>query len=69
MDDAMLISLPFLTAVASDDTDNGAALGEVTGQGAFPLSHQFGWHGGIHVQAPGGTSSEKVRAIAGGAIK
>ena len=64
----MLISLPFLTAVATDDTSAGNTLGEATGQGAFPLSHQFGWHGGIHVQAPGGTSPEKVRAIADGTV-
>ncbi|HTV86148.1 MAG TPA: hypothetical protein VME63_12110 [Dyella sp.] len=64
----MPISLPFPTSVSSDDNSTGNTLGEATGQGAFPLSHQFGWHGGIHLQAPGGTSPEKVRAIADGTV-
>ncbi|CAG9232789.1 conserved hypothetical protein [Paraburkholderia tropica] len=64
----MLVSLPFLTG-ATDDDASGDTLGEVTGQGAFPLSSQFGWHGGQHFQAPGNPDSpESVRAMADGSV-
>lgn len=65
----MLISLPFLTGAVSDDASSGNTLGEFTGKGGFPVSHEFGWHGGIHLEAPGGLNKpERVRAIADGTV-
>lgn len=43
--------------------------GDEPGHGAFPLSFNLGWHGGIHLKAPpNGTSFESVRAIADGTV-
>lgn len=68
----MLISAPFLRAVLqADDAESNAywSLGEKTGKGAFPVSHQFGWHGGVHLVAPGSPQKpEPVRAIADGVV-
>jgi predicted chitinase len=65
----MIVSLPFLTSVADDTADSGKTLGERAGQGAFPLSAQFGWHGGVHFEAPGHPNApEQVRAIADGTV-
>ncbi|WP_082160844.1 MULTISPECIES: peptidoglycan DD-metalloendopeptidase family protein [Burkholderia] len=69
----MLISYPFLRAPkpkTDEAQDEGAVgLGEKSGKGAFPVSHQFGWHGGVHLVAPGGDANpEPVRAIADGEI-
>ncbi|WP_334035203.1 peptidase M23 [Burkholderia cepacia] len=69
----MLISFPFLRTPEprTDDALNQGTfgLGERTGKGAFPVSHQFGWHGGVHLVAPGGDANpEPVRAIADGEI-
>ncbi|MCA8349725.1 peptidoglycan DD-metalloendopeptidase family protein [Burkholderia cepacia] len=69
----MLISLPFLRVPkprTDDDQNDGTfGLGEKSGKGAFPVSHQFGWHGGVHLVAPGGDANpEPVRAIADGEI-
>jgi len=69
----MLISPPFLQATAPQEIDmtrDGAmALGEKTGKGAFPVSHHFGWHGGVHLTAPGAPGNpEPVRAIADGEV-
>ncbi|SAK85797.1 hypothetical protein AWB80_05835 [Caballeronia pedi] len=64
----MLISAPFITGTA-DSNANENTLGELVGQGAFPISNEFGWHGGIHVQAPGAPQKpEWVRAIADGTV-
>jgi predicted chitinase len=68
----MLISAPFLRAVLqAEDAESNAywSLGERTGKGAFPVSHQFGWHGGVHLVAPGSPQNpEPVRAIADGVV-
>ncbi|KWA13386.1 hypothetical protein WL26_13410 [Burkholderia cepacia] len=69
----MLISFPFLRAPkprTDDDQNDGTfGLGEKSGKGAFPVSHQFGWHGGVHLVAPGGdVNPEPVRAVADGEI-
>ncbi len=69
----MLISFPFLRVpkprTADDQNDGTFGLGEKSGKGAFPVSHQFGWHGGVHLEAPGGDANpEPVRAIADGEI-
>lgn len=69
----MLISPPFLQATAPQEIDTTSgdvmALGEKTGKGAFPVSHRFGWHGGVHLTAPGAPGSpEPVRAIADGEV-
>ncbi|AIO22593.1 M23 family metallopeptidase [Burkholderia cepacia] len=69
----MLVSFPFLRVPkprTDDDQNDGTfGLGEKSGKGAFPVSHQFGWHGGVHLVAPGGDANpEPVRAIADGEI-
>ncbi|MGE8676217.1 MAG: peptidase M23 [Achromobacter kerstersii] len=68
----MLISAPFLRAVLqAEDAESNAfwSLGEKTGKGAFPVSHQLGWHGGVHLVAPGSPQNpEPVRAIADGVV-
>ncbi|WOD15824.1 peptidase M23 [Paraburkholderia kirstenboschensis] len=67
----MLISPPFLSADAQEDdpTQPVTTLGERSGKGAFPVSREFGWHGGIHLDAPGtGNHVEPVRAIADGEV-
>ena len=41
------------------------------GDGAFPVSYQLGWHGGVHLTAPAagnGSATEHVRAIADGTV-
>ena len=40
------------------------------GNGAYPVSHSFGWHGGAHLIAPRAASghAEPVRAIADGTV-
>ena len=71
----MLISSPFLSATSVIDNDDRVSsgeplLGERAGTGAFPVSHQFGWHGGMHLVAPkmrDGTP-ESVHAIADGEV-
>ncbi|RQP28188.1 M23 family metallopeptidase [Burkholderia ubonensis] len=69
----MLISFPFLRTPqpqTDDDRNDGTfGLGEKSGKGTFPVSHQFGWHGGVHLVAPGGDANpEPVRAIADGEV-
>ncbi|KUY94635.1 MULTISPECIES: peptidoglycan DD-metalloendopeptidase family protein [unclassified Burkholderia] len=69
----MLISFPFLRVPkprTDDDQNDGTfGLGEKSGKGTFPVSHQFGWHGGVHLVAPGGDANpEPVRAIADGEV-
>ncbi|REG59789.1 hydroxyethylthiazole kinase [Paraburkholderia sp. BL6669N2] len=67
----MLISQPFLSAAAHEDdsTQPVTTLGERSGKGAFPVSREFGWHGGIHLEAQGNAdSSEPVCAIADGEV-
>ncbi|OOW00959.1 hypothetical protein, partial [Pseudomonas sp. MF4836] len=69
----MLVSFPFLRNAdlqETDTIDDGTFnLGEKSGKGAFPVSHQFGWHGGVHLVAPGAPNDpEPVRAIADGEV-
>ncbi|WP_269511294.1 hypothetical protein [Burkholderia sp. IMCC1007] len=69
----MLISFPFLSTPrpkTEDDRNDGTfGLGEKSGKGSFPVSYQFGWHGGVHLVAPGDDKNpEPVRAIADGAV-
>lgn len=69
----MLISPPFLPArqvnQSDDDWLTSAMVCGQAGDGAFPLSFQLGWHGGVHLTAPVGSSStERVRAIADGTV-
>lgn len=69
----MLISPPFLpprTAQQSEDEWLDLAMnGDAPGRGAFPVSFNLGWHGGIHLTAPrAGNAHEPVRAIADGTI-
>jgi murein DD-endopeptidase MepM/ murein hydrolase activator NlpD len=69
----MLISPPFLVARGAAQTEddwiaacmNGGAVGD----GGFPVSAYFGWHGGLHLNAPmNGNVAQQVRAIADGTV-
>ena len=69
----MLISPPFLPARGATDTEdtwiNRCMAGGLPGQGAFPVSFNLGWHGGMHLTAPAnGNQWEPVRAIADGEV-
>ena len=69
----MLISPPFLTArganQSEDDWIDACIAGGAIGQGGFPVSSSFGWHGGLHLNAPmNGNVAEQVRAIADGTV-
>lgn len=69
----MLISPPFLLPRATNETDeqwiNRCMVGGEPSQGAFPLSFNLGWHGGMHLIAPmNGAQPEPVRAIADGTV-
>ncbi|SOZ14414.1 conserved hypothetical protein [Cupriavidus taiwanensis] len=70
----MLISPPFLPSRASNQTEDqwlaAAMPGGDPGDGAYPVSYNLGWHGGLHLQAPArsNTGMEPVCAIADGVI-
>lgn len=69
----MLISPPFLPTLINGESDeafiNRAMQGGIPGDGGFPLSFDFNWHGGIHLTAPQeGTTHLPVRAIADGTL-
>ena len=69
----MLISPPFLLARIEGETEDAwidrCMVGGTPGQGAFPVSFNLGWHGGMHFTAPrAGVSFEPVRAIADGTV-
>ena len=74
----MLISPPFLPARGATQTENdwldACMTGGAPGEGAFPVSFNLGWHGGVHLTAPAanpataGNLTEKVRAIADGTV-
>jgi predicted chitinase len=69
----MLISPPFLATRAANQTDDAwldtCMTGGAVGDGAFPVSLNLGWHGGIHLDAPmNGAVAESVRAIADGTV-
>ncbi|MFJ2322952.1 hypothetical protein [Pseudomonas sp. NPDC087817] len=69
----MLISPPFIPASVANETDHDyldrAMIAGEPGNGAFPVSYDMGWHGGVHLTAPQGTGGFlPVRAIADGKI-
>lgn len=69
----MLISPPFLLPLQNDEAEDAwidrCMQGGQPGEGAYPLSLNLGWHGGMHLTAPmNGTQSEPVRAIADGTV-
>ncbi|WP_164002586.1 M23 family metallopeptidase [Pyxidicoccus caerfyrddinensis] len=71
----MIISPPFLPARAADQSDNDwidvAMAGGQPGDGAYPVSHNLAWHGGMHLTAPMNateTAPLPVRAIANGTV-
>ena len=69
----MLISPPFLLPRNLADTDGAwidrCMVGGLPGQGAFPVSFNLGWHGGMHLIAPAnGAQREPVRAIVDGEV-
>jgi predicted chitinase len=69
----MLISPPFLpTRLATEAEDawiDRCMAGGQPGDGAFPLSFNLGWHGGMHLIAPMNVHQpEPVRAIADGTV-
>lgn len=69
----MLISPPFLVARTAAQTEDqwidACMSGGVVGDGGFPVSAYFGWHGGLHLNAPmNGNVAEQVRCIADGTV-
>jgi predicted chitinase len=69
----MLISPPFLPEREDDQTEedwlDDAMAGGDPGDGAYPVSLNLGWHGGIHFTAPtDGDAALPVRAIAHGTV-
>jgi hypothetical protein len=69
----MLISPPFLPTRIDQESDDAyvrrAMRGDAPGVGAFPVSHQNRWHGGLHLRAPFEHNEDlDVRAIADGIL-
>ncbi|MFS2123477.1 M23 family metallopeptidase, partial [Pseudomonas sp. Pseusp97] len=69
----MIISPPFIPAPIAGETDeafvNRAMPGGNLGDGAFPLSFDLNWHGGLHLRAPQENGKNlPVRAIADGTL-
>lgn len=68
----MLISPPFLPArgdLTEEQWLNLAMACGDPGAGAYPVSANLDWHGGVHLTAPlSGTTPEPVRAIADGTV-
>lgn len=69
----MIISPPFLTARSDNQTDAdyvaACMTGDTPGSGSYPVSHRLNWHGGLHLEAPAGTTGRlPVRAIADGTV-
>jgi len=69
----VLISPPFLPhrpeGMLDIDYIALAMKGDAPGNGAYPVSLDLGWHGGLHLKAPSGTNgAEPVRAIADGTV-
>ncbi|WP_193727575.1 M23 family metallopeptidase [Paraburkholderia franconis] len=74
----MIISPPFLSAAQPDAGNTVVPGGNVCtanmlectpGGGAYPVSFNLGWHGGVHLMAPSdGNQAAYVRAIADGKI-
>ncbi|MCG8906716.1 M23 family metallopeptidase [Pseudomonas sp. DP-17] len=69
----MIISPPFLPAPIAGETDEAfverAMPGGAVGDGAYPLSFDLNWHGGVHLRAPQENGRVlPVRAIADGTL-
>lgn len=69
----MIISPPFIPAPVAGETDEAfverAMPGGNLGDGAYPLSFDLNWHGGLHLQAPQENGKAlPVRAIADGTL-
>lgn len=70
----MIISPPFLPDgdVTQDQSSDDfvESYMQLTGDGKFPVSDYFQWHGGVHLVAPEGNNKTKVpvRAIADGKV-
>jgi predicted chitinase len=69
----MLISPPFLPTRNDHESDEAyvrrAMKGDAPGVGAFPVSHQNRWHGGLHLCAPFEHNEDlDVRAIGDGIL-
>ncbi|WP_440466415.1 hypothetical protein ACKI1H_22690 [Pseudomonas sp. YH-1] len=69
----MIISPPFIPAPIAGETDEAfverAMPGGQPGDGAFPLSFDLNWHGGMHLSAPRENGQPlPVRAIADGKL-
>ena len=69
----MLISPPFLPPRGADQSEDdwlhAAMIEGKPGDGAFPVSFNVGWHGGVHLTAPvTAGKSELVRAISDGKV-
>lgn len=69
----MIISPPFIPAPIAGETDEAfverAMPGGAVGDGAYPLSFDLNWHGGVHLRAPQENGHVlPVRAIADGTL-
>ena len=65
----MIISPPFLPARGNDTDEAYLARAMVSpADGAYPVSHNLAWHGGLHLTAPTETTVLPVRAIADGTV-
>lgn len=69
----MLISPPFIPTPIANENDqeflNRAMVCGEPGSGAFPISHDMGWHGGVHLTAPAVADGHSpVRTIADGEV-
>ena len=69
----MLISPPILLPRNNSETDDQwiarCMTGDAPGRGAYPISHELEWHGGLHLTAPrNGSVPASIRAIADGKV-
>lgn len=69
----MFISPPILLRHNANEHDDHwierCMSGDAPGRGAYPLSHEMEWHGGLHLTAPrNGIKAEDIRAVSDGKI-
>ncbi|WP_426196486.1 M23 family metallopeptidase [Massilia sp. DWR3-1-1] len=69
----MIISPPILLPrnenEHEDEWIDRCMIGDAPGRGAYPLSHEFEWHGGLHLSAPrNGTRAAEICAVADGKV-
>ena len=67
----MLVSPPFIPSSTDDIVDLSNLTVGKPKLGAFPLSYDLNWHGGVHLKAPldsDGKTPQPVRAIADGKV-